>query len=112
LNIQIINPIDYPNWDDLLLTNDQTTFFHTTAWARVLSESYQYNPLYFSVIEDGKLSALIPIMEISSFLTGKRGVSLPFTDHCQPIAPDSDGARELFEKVIDYGKKAGWKSIE
>jgi hypothetical protein len=51
-------------------------------------------------------------MGINSFLTGKRGVSLPFTDHCQPIAPDSEGARELFKKVIDYGKKAGWKSIE
>ncbi len=112
MNIQIINPIEYPNWDDLLLTTPAATFFHTAAWAKVLSESYHYKPLYFTVIENGKLSALIPIMEINSFLTGKRGVSLPFTDHCQPISPDSEGARKLFEKVIDYGKKAGWKSME
>jgi hypothetical protein len=112
LNIQIINPIEYPNWDDLLLTNPAATFFHTAAWAKVLSESYYYKPLYFTIIEDGKLSALIPIMGINSFLTGKRGVSLPFTDHCQPISPDSEVARKLFEKVIDYGKKVGWKSME
>ena len=85
MNIQIINPIDYPDWDDLLLTNGQTTFFHTAAWARVLSVSYQYRPLYFTVIENGKLSALIPIMEVSSLLTGKRAVSLPVTDECHAI---------------------------
>ena len=112
MHIQIINPIEYPNWDDLLLTNDQTTFFHTAAWAAVLSEAYHYTPLYFTVIDNHRLSALIPIMEINSFLTGKRGVSLPFTDHCQPNAPDSVGAQKLFEKITDYGKKAGWKSIE
>ena len=108
----MINPINHPNWDDLLLTNDQTTFFHTAAWAAVLSEAYHYTPLYFTVVDNHKLSALIPIMEISSFLTGKRGVSLPFTDQCRPIASDSEGARKLFEKTTDYGKKAGWKSIE
>ena len=112
MNIQIINPIDYPNWDNLLLTNDQTTFFHTAAWAAVLSEAYHYTPLYFTVIDNHKLSALIPVMEINSFLTGKRGVSLPFTDHCQPIAANNEDARKLFEKVTDYGKKAGWKSME
>jgi hypothetical protein len=112
MDIQIINPIEYPNWDDLLLTNPVATFFHTAAWAKVLSESYYYKPLYFTIIENGQLSALIPIMEIKSFLTGKRGVSLPFTDHCHPISPDSEVARKLFEKVIDYGKKAGWKAME
>jgi hypothetical protein len=59
--ITIVNPIEYPNWDDLLLTNDQSTFFHTSAWARVLHESYKYKPLYFTSIDNGKLSALIPV---------------------------------------------------
>jgi hypothetical protein len=112
LNVQIINPIEHPNWDELLLTNDQTTFFHTAAWAKVLNESYNYKPLYFSVIENGNLSALIPIMEVSSFLTGKRGVSLPFTDYCRPIADNNGHLNGTTQKVIQYGRQAGWKSIE
>ena len=74
MEVEIINPIEYPGWDDLLLTNDQSSFFHTSAWASVLVESYSYTPLYFTIIEAGKLSALIPLMEIKSFLTGKRGI--------------------------------------
>jgi len=112
LNIQIINPIEYPNWDELLRTHNQTTFFHTSAWARVLSESYQYTPLYFTIIEDDKLAALIPLMEINSLLTGRRGVSLPFTDECRPVAQDSEQFKEMLQVVLEYGKTAGWKHLE
>jgi hypothetical protein len=111
-DIQIINPISYPDWDDLLLTHQDYSFFHTSAWAKVLSESYGYKPLYFTSIEGGRLSALIPVMEVSSFLTGRRGVSLPFTDFCEPIAPDETTFQEVVNRITEYGKKAGWKYIE
>ena len=110
--VQIINPIEYPNWDELLLTNEQSTFFHTSAWARVLNETYKYKPLYFVKIENSKLSSLIPVMEIDSLLTGKRGVSLPFSDYCQPVSEDIESFREIIENQIRYGKEAYWKYIE
>jgi hypothetical protein len=112
LKINIINPVETPGWDDLLLTSEQTTFFHTSAWARVLSEAYGYKPLYFSVIEGGRLAGLIPVMEIDSFLTGKRGVSLPFTDACPVAADTRDIFRSLQDAVHEHGKQAGWKGIE
>ena len=112
MEVEIINPIEYPGWDDLLLTNDQSSFFHTSAWASVLVESYSYTPLYFTIIEAGKLSALIPLMEIKSFLTGKRGISLPFTDYCTPISGSSDQLKTLTDKLIDYGKQAAWLHLE
>ena len=96
----------------MLLTNDDYSFFHSSDWARVLFESYHYKPLYFAVIENGYLSALLPVMEVKSFITGKRGVSLPFTDHCAPIAKDLKQFDETFHKVIKYGKQARWKKIE
>ena len=71
MHLQILNPLTYPNWDELLLTHEDYSFFHTTAWARVLHESYGYKPLYFTAIENGRLSALIPVMEVNSFITGK-----------------------------------------
>ena len=112
MNVKIINPIEYPNWDQLLLTNDQSTFFHTAAWARVIHESYNYKPLYFTLIENSKLKTLLPVMEVKSFLTGSRGVSLPFTDACHPIAHQSRQFKELLHHVCEHGKKAGWRHIE
>ncbi len=112
MDIQIINPITYPGWDDLLLSTPGYSFFHSSAWARVLFDSYGYTPKYFSIIDDHKLLALIPLMEVNSFLTGRRGVSLPFTDYCKPIIADGISFQRVFEYAIENGKKCGWKYLE
>jgi hypothetical protein len=112
MQLSIINPLNYPNWDDLVLSTDNYSFFHTSHWASVLSESYGYQPLYFVKIADGKLNMLFPFMEIKSILTGKRGVSLPFTDYCEPIIPQKNNFQNAMCYLIQYAKKAGWKYME
>jgi hypothetical protein len=112
MTISILNPIEYPRWDELLLTAERAAFFHSAAWAKVLNESYGYIPRYFSIIDNGRLTGLMPVMEIRSFLTGRRGVSLPFTDMCDPVAVDQDACWALLKKVAEYGRKAKWNYIE
>jgi len=112
LDVSRINPLNHAGWDDLLLTNPQTSFFHTTHWARVLHDSYNYSPVYFARIDRGKLKTLIPVMEINSPLTGRRGVALPFTDYCLPIGISEVPSAKLLGEVQEYGAVAGWKSIE
>ena len=111
-NIQIVDPTLYPGWDDLILRHPESTFFHTSAWARVLAESYGYTPLYFTVFENGGISGLIPVMEVKSALTGTRGVSLPFTDFCDPIVNDNTSFKGLFDRVVDFGRRQNWRYIE
>lgn len=110
--IEIINPVDYPNWDDLVLSAKDYSVFHSSSWAKVLCESYHYTPIYFALCDDGKLSALISAMEVNSILTGRRGVSLPFTDHCEPIIDNGARFQDMFNHVIKHGKKKGWKVLE
>jgi len=112
INLQIINPIEYRGWDDLLLQNPSYSFFHSSHWAKVLHESYHYKPLYFTLINNGKLKVTIPLMEIKSLLTGQRGVSLPFTDYCDPLMNGTIQSKEVFDYLIEYGKRAGWRYIE
>jgi hypothetical protein len=51
-------------------------------------------------------------MGIKSILTGKRGVSLPFSDHCEPVISHDRHFTELWNYIIDFGKRSGWKLIE
>jgi hypothetical protein len=110
--IEIVNPITFPNWDELLLSTPGYSFFHTSTWARVLSESYGFAPLYFTIIENGRLRTLVPVMEVKSILTGKRGVSLPFTDYCEPIIDNEFSFQEMLDNILTYGKQKGWKYLE
>ena len=112
MNLKIINPITYPGWDDLLLSNPGYSFFYSSSWARVIHKSYKYDPLFFTVIKNNKLSILIPFMEVINFVAGKKGVSLPFTDMSEPIITNDVCYQECLDILIEYGKKTGWKSIE
>ena len=51
-------------------------------------------------------------MDIDSFLTGKRGVSLPFTDYCEPVVSNAGQFEELFAAAVALGKKQNWRTLE
>jgi len=110
--IRIVNPLNNPQWDDLILSHPAYSFFHSKAWARVLFESYGYTPIYSAAFNCDRLLALMPMMELNSFLMGKKGVSLPFTDFSNPLADDSIQPQALLAQVIQYGKQFDWKSLE
>lgn len=111
-DITIINPIDYPDWDNLIKDTEGDVFSNTTAWAKILSETYGYKPIYFVSFDKNLLATLLPVIEVNSGITGLRGVSLPFTDYCNPIINDEKQFYDLFNHVVTYGRKRGWKYIE
>ena len=110
--MDIMNPLQDPLWDQHILKLKDASFFHTSIWAKTLKDSYGYTPNYLVKTEDGVIKALLPVMQVKSFLTGSRGVSLPFTDYCFPLLAEDYSLEELFEELKDYGQKQGWKYIE
>ena len=112
MSCKIIDPLNYPNYNALLLERDDSLFFHSANWAQVLNRTYKYQPLYFSIVSNGNLTALLTLMGIKSPLTGNRAVSLPFTDFCYPISSESKDFETLFDNAIVYGRKAKWKTLE
>ena len=112
MSYKIIDPLTYPNYNALLLECDNSLFFHSANWAKVLKSAYKYQPLYFSTVKNGKFKALLALMEIKSPLTGNRAVSLPFTDYCYPISSEKKDFETLLDRVIIYGRKAKWKTFE
>lgn len=112
LKLDIVDPLNHSGWDDSLTSISGYSFFHSSAWARVLHESYQYKPAYFTLRDNNNLLAMVPVMEINSFFTGRRGVSLPFTDYCEPIANGVSLFKETFDYICTYGRKRGWKFFE
>ena len=109
--MKILDPTKIADWDEKVAALPGASFFHGAAWAGVLIKSYGFTPVYFTKGE-GKMGAAIPLMEVSSFLTGKRAVSLPFTDYCEPLVPHVEVSKVLFEAIVQEGRKRQWKYIE
>ena len=107
----LINPAEQENWNNRLISTPGYSFFHTSNWAEVLRKSYNYTPVYLCNSEQNQFASLLPLMEVDSHLTGKRGVCLPFTDACDPIAQTAQEFQNLFDQAVALGRKRKWKYL-
>jgi hypothetical protein len=112
MHVSIVDPLKHRGWDQLLLESRDENVFHTEGWAKTLALSYGYRPLYFGCFNGDRLSFLMPLMEVASGLTGKRGVSLPFSDHCRVFYDKKENFEDAVDAVVDLGRKSGWKYVE
>jgi len=88
-----INPLKDPRWGELVETHARASAFHSTAWLEALRRTYGYNPIGFTTSPPGaRLENGLVFCRVESWLTGRRLVSLPFSDHCEPLV---DMARDL-----------------
>jgi hypothetical protein len=112
MRYEIVNPIAEPEWNARLLEYHGATVFHTAQWARVLAESYGYRPQYAVFREAEKVVGLLPIMEVRSLWTGRRGVCLPFSDECAPLLTEGTAASALLELIREFGMAHRWDYLE
>lgn len=108
----VVNPLERSNWDEQVATHPGATFFHGTAWPRVLHETYGHKPVYFCRFAGGQLRQVLPVMEVSSLLTGRRGVSLPFADFCSPLSWGAEDLSALYAFAMEHGRKRNWRYLE
>jgi hypothetical protein len=112
IEASIVDPRVDSDWDRLVLSHPASNLFHRAAWANVLCRTYGHRPTYLCLRRRSELVALVPLMEVTSPVTGRRGVSLPFSDFCEPLlfgecAPDS-----LTEVLSDLGRERRWRYFE
>lgn len=107
-----IDPLSGRHWDQIIDRHPDATIFHTSAWAKVLAETYGYTPYYFAA-SDSTGSVVACLAEVNSWVTGKRGISLPFTDQCSILRSDTcDDDVDAFRHSIETGAQMAWRSIE
>ncbi|MEJ5377795.1 MAG: GNAT family N-acetyltransferase [bacterium] len=112
LPIDVVDPLSCPGYEELLSATPEASFFHSSAWASVLRETYGFRPRYLATMQDGHFGLLMPLMHVRNAFTGNKGVGLPFTDECMPLLNESRHKEALMESLICLGRRLGWKSVE
>lgn len=113
MEFQVVSPLDYVDWNKRLAGLGSSSFFNTAEWARVLADAYGYEPCYVVGVDQGRFVDLMPMMQVSSRLTGRRGVALPFSDYCEPVGMEEGcGSRELEDFLKQLGREKGWRYCE
>src|SRR5258707_6215461 len=113
MQLYTLDPMLDTRWDDLTASHPRASVFHCKGWLRALAMTYDYNPVVLTSAPPGKpLSDGIVFCEVKSWITGSRLVSLPFSDHCEPLLNETQGALELTEWMRAECGKHSWKYIE
>src|SRR6266540_6937221 len=112
LEMRICDPVRNPGWDHLVALHRDAGCFHTSAWAKVLQQTYNHHPFYLRFSRGRRLAALVPLMEVRSPFTGRRGVCLPFSDACEPLIFDPEVVGPVRDELIRLAQQCRWKHLE
>ena len=96
--------IDDARWLRFLASQPDATVFHHPAWAHLLAEAYGHRTQLLVETSGDEIIAGLPLADIQVTFSKRRFVSLPFTDHCPPIATTPSMLAQLTADLL------GWPS--
>ena len=110
---QIINPIEDARWSDFVDRHPNSSVFHSRQWLEALRRTYKYRPIVFTTAEPGQeLKNGAVFCVVRSWLVYPRLVSLPFSDHAEPLTEDKGQLLELLDLLKAQQKQKKWTSVE
>jgi CelD/BcsL family acetyltransferase involved in cellulose biosynthesis len=108
-----LDPLQDPRWQALVDSHPRASLFHSPNWLRALQTVYGYEPLVVTTCPPGaRLTNGLVFCRIKSWLTGQRAVSLPFSDHCEPLVDSADEFDALLLRMRRYVDEDRYKYIE
>ena len=88
-------------------------FARDQLWQDLLSRLYGYSIITLTTANaDGQITGYLPLCAMRSPLTGRRLVSLPFTDHCPLMAVDQASANDLIDQAIHLAQEQRARYLE
>ncbi len=111
-DLHVIDPRSDDAYDTWVGSRRASTVFHSSAWARLLAESYRFRPAYLLLNRAWEVAACLPLMEVDSLITGRRGVSLCFSDSCGAVADGQEEFQALLQAALAHGRKRKWRYLE
>jgi GNAT acetyltransferase-like protein len=113
MNVYQIDPITDFRWAELVARQHGASVFHTVGWLKALQRTYGYAPVAFTTSPPtSELKNGIVCCRIDSWLTGRRLVSLPFSDHCEPLYDSAEDADFLIRSIQNALTEQKWKYLE
>jgi CelD/BcsL family acetyltransferase involved in cellulose biosynthesis len=98
-------------WAEFVTSEPRARVFHHPAWATMLSECYNFRAFALTLVQDDRVRAGFPVLQVKRPFGIRRWVSLPFTDICPPLCART-GDTELVRGAAEAARQAGIGRIE
>ena len=113
MSVYTLDPLEDPRWPEFLERHPSASVFHSRGWLDPLRRLYGYEPIAYTTSPPrAQLANGLVFCRIDSWLTGRRLVSLPFSDHSEPLADNEEDFHQLLAFLDRDLKGENWKYIE
>jgi hypothetical protein len=113
VNVRTLDPLADTRWPGFVRDHPQASVFHSREWLEALRRTYRYEPIaYTTSPPDSALTNAIVLCAVRSWLTGRRLVSVPFADHCQPLFDTQAAGEAILAELRQSVTRGRWKYVE
>src|SRR6266850_6279860 len=103
---------DERRWDEFVRTCAEGTFFHLSAWKRVIERAFGHRTHYLLCERAGAVTGVLPLTHVKSLLFGSSLISNAFGVHGGPIAADAESLRLLEGEAVRLMDRLGAPVLE
>jgi lipid II:glycine glycyltransferase (peptidoglycan interpeptide bridge formation enzyme) len=108
-----VDPLRDPRWEVFVQAHPSGSVFHSVAWLQALGRTYGYEPIAYTTTAPGKsLQNGAVFCRVESKFTGRRLVSLPFSDHCDLLVSKPEDLPVFAQGLERELRNEGWHYIE
>lgn len=111
--VYTLDPLEDSRWIQLIGQHPNASVFHSRSWLLALWATYGYEPIVFTTSAPSEpLTNGLLFCVVRSWLTNDRLVSLPFSDHCEPLVTSSQEFTALTTFVEEACRTNKWGYLE
>jgi CelD/BcsL family acetyltransferase involved in cellulose biosynthesis len=113
VSVYLIDPVQDSRWTEFLDRHPLASVFDTAGWLEALRRTYGYDPFFLTTSAPGtELANGLPLCRVKSWLLGSRLVSLPFSDHCEPLVDRPEDLSQILSFLAQEVRRGKWKYAE
>ena len=91
---------DAGRWDDFVHACADGTFFHLSAWQRVIERAFGHRTHYLLAERAGAVTGVLPLTHVRSAMFGSSLISNAFGVYGGPVAADDESRRALDAEAV------------
>jgi FemAB-related protein (PEP-CTERM system-associated) len=99
-------------WDAFVSVAPEATFFHRAGWAQVIERAFGHRAHYLYAEEQGRITGVLPLVELRSLLFGHALVSTPFCVYGGVAATSAAARAALTEAACALARELGVHYLE
>jgi FemAB-related protein (PEP-CTERM system-associated) len=110
--IKTLDSSNYANWDNYVDQAEDATFFHLSGWKEVVEIALGHPVYYLYAEQQGKITGILPLVHVKSFLFGNALVSNAFCVYGGIVADDIETYQKLDQEACQLATNLGVDHLE